>query len=624
MSQHFLGWFGCFCLLVLTAINAQSAIAIHAHGQMLLLVLGIIGVTWGLSGEQRRTAARQKSSNGMSLWLLVGVLLLAALVRLWHIGDGVHFFTDELHFADAVSTLRDDGSVGVLVPFHYIASFTWVYPYLQLGAVGIFGAELTALRVISAAFGVLTVAATYALAVEFQHRTGRDLRGMPLLAALVLALFPPHVHFSRIGLNNIADPFFGVLALALLLRANRMGRTRHYALAGMALGLSQYFYEGGRIVFPALIGLWWGWRGIRVLWHERRRNRPSSADRPVSRSNAHLRWRQMSAHPALRFVLVFALIAAPAYITLLTNDYSLTNRLSRRGPDSIGYWLRAEPGVAGFIEAHLLPPITHFITTPDGSRFFYGGDAALVLPWLVPFFLFGLWLALRRGGMPLLIWLALTIAGNSLIDYSDWTPRFVVAFPAAALLIALGMARTMQWGEGKGERIKEKGESYPSPPRSFAGMRWAVVVLLIAAQPVYYFAVHLPRTNFQVRPARDHQDVAFRARHFPADAQVHIISDALVWEPSFASMLRFWGIERTPFVVVPAENFTSAYIAELPREVDHAFFVEPDDASAIALITGSFHYRAPEFSPFSRVPVQKQYALFYAPHRLDGTEFPPR
>src|SRR5690606_37883419 len=121
----------------------------------------------------------------------------------------------------------------------------------------------------------------------------------------------------------------------------------------------------------------------------------------------------------LRFVLIFALIAAPVYITLISNDYSPMRRLSRRGPDSIGYWLKADAGISGFVSAHLLPPLTHLVLTPDGSRFFYGGDTALILPVLVPFFLIGLAYTLRsllrrsrevQGAWLLLLWLILTIA----------------------------------------------------------------------------------------------------------------------------------------------------------------------------------------------------------------------
>src|SRR5690606_27829994 len=114
----------------------------------------------------------------------------------------------------------------------------------------ILGHNLTGLRIFSAVFGTLTVPALYLLARElFDRRTA-------LLAALLLATFPPHIHFSRLGLNNIADPLFGVLALAFLVRGLKRGGLRDYALSGVMLGLTQYFYEGGKLLYPLLFGAW--------------------------------------------------------------------------------------------------------------------------------------------------------------------------------------------------------------------------------------------------------------------------------------------------------------------------------------------------------------------------------
>src|SRR5690606_6634794 len=76
------------------------------------------------------------------------------------------------------------------------------------------------------------------------------------LAALILATLPTHVHFSRLALNNAADPFFGTMALALLARGMHSHRAADFAMAGAFLGLTQYFYEGGRLVYPILTLIW--------------------------------------------------------------------------------------------------------------------------------------------------------------------------------------------------------------------------------------------------------------------------------------------------------------------------------------------------------------------------------
>ena len=95
----------------------------------------------------------------------------------------------------------------------------------------------------------LTIPAVYVLGKRlFDHRTG-------LLAGALLMAFPPHIHFSRIALNNIVDPCFAVVGFIFLLDGFRTQSRRSYALAGVCFGLTQYFYEGGRIVFPVVGGL---------------------------------------------------------------------------------------------------------------------------------------------------------------------------------------------------------------------------------------------------------------------------------------------------------------------------------------------------------------------------------
>lgn len=69
-----------------------------------------------------------------------------------------------------------------------------------------------------------------------------------LLAAAVLAVLPIHLYFSRISLNLVEDSLFLVLVLWMLDRALVDGRRSDAVLAGLALGFSQYFYFGTRLL----------------------------------------------------------------------------------------------------------------------------------------------------------------------------------------------------------------------------------------------------------------------------------------------------------------------------------------------------------------------------------------
>jgi 4-amino-4-deoxy-L-arabinose transferase-like glycosyltransferase len=154
-----------------------------------------------------------------------------------------------------------------------------------------------------------------------------------LLAALLLATYPPHIHFSRLALNNIADPLFGVLALALLAAGLRQRSRRALWLGGMALGLTAYFYEGGRLFYPLLTLLW---LPALIL-----------AYRPPARLLA-------------RFGLAALLVAAPVYLTLAAIGDSPAYRLTESRIDSafIAALLLAGPGdpvIESFVQNQLVP-----------------------------------------------------------------------------------------------------------------------------------------------------------------------------------------------------------------------------------------------------------------------------
>ena len=163
---------------------------------------------------------------------------------------------DELNFVSGMTNFwKPNHPIGLLTPMDNISPFTWLFPYWQSIFVGIFGRNMAAIRAVSAVIGGLTVPALYLLAQTlFNRRVG-------LLAAFLLATFPPHIHYSRIALLSITDPLMGTLALAFLARGLKRGTRLDFALAGVFLGLTQYFFEGGRLLFPALALAWViGWR----------------------------------------------------------------------------------------------------------------------------------------------------------------------------------------------------------------------------------------------------------------------------------------------------------------------------------------------------------------------------
>ncbi|RMG80343.1 MAG: phospholipid carrier-dependent glycosyltransferase, partial [Chloroflexi bacterium] len=446
-----------------------------------------------------------------------------------------------------------------------------IYPYFQHLSIQLFGASLGGLRMASTIFGTLTVMALYMLGrVVFNRRVG-------LLAALLLAVFPPHIHFSRLALNNIADPLFGVLALWLVVRALQRGKAADWLLAGIMLGLTQYFYEGGRLLFPVLVALW-------LLLYVR----------------------QLPLRAWLYWALGFILIAFPIYYVLWLWRAAPVTRLVLEGVGN-DFWARFLAADAGFPQLALyfrerfMPSLLHIFHTPDGSAFYYGGDTPLLWLPLVPFFFMGVAIAVRNGkrGLLLLMWLLLTVLGNSLIVENDWSARFVVLFPALALLMALGL-----------DGLFHLWRMAAIPARFLRHVWLAGVALLAVGQIGYYFGAHLTRYNQQIRPFRDHQDVGFRSALLPANTDVYLLTNELTFQPHIDTHFRLVGVEGVRVVILPPWAYPYESIHRLPLN-NTSFFFAPDDAETLWRLRRAYGtcLDGPFFSPYN-VPLEKQYVQY--------------
>jgi 4-amino-4-deoxy-L-arabinose transferase-like glycosyltransferase len=125
-------------------------------------------------------------------------------------------------------------------------SFFFAIPGL---AIRLFGQTTFALRFTSALAGALTVACVYAVArAMFGQRTG-------IFAGIFLVGFHFHNHFSRIGLNNIWDGLWYTVVIGAMWYAWEKERRNAYLLAGLGLGLSQYFYTSARSIW-LLVAIW--------------------------------------------------------------------------------------------------------------------------------------------------------------------------------------------------------------------------------------------------------------------------------------------------------------------------------------------------------------------------------
>ena len=121
-----------------------------------------------------------------------------------------------------------------------------VFIYAAMGPIGIFGLSEFSVRLTAALFGIATV-----LGIGLLGRLAFGAAG-GLVAALLLAVVPWHVHFSRIGFELISFPAVFVFAAAALAAGVR-GRPRWLLAAGPLFSLSLYTYGPAKLFVPLFL-----------------------------------------------------------------------------------------------------------------------------------------------------------------------------------------------------------------------------------------------------------------------------------------------------------------------------------------------------------------------------------
>jgi len=175
-----------------------------------------------------------------------GVVLLALLLRAWHL----EALPAGLHGDEAVTGLDARRALAE----------GWIGPYLYPSALGqpagpvyltalvfaLLGESAFALRLSMALFAAAAVGFTWLAAKAMFGRR------VALLAALLLAIQPWHLHLGRIAFMVNAWPCVEMAALWLLFRARRLGGVGRWLLCGAVAGLGVYTYNAFALSLPVL------------------------------------------------------------------------------------------------------------------------------------------------------------------------------------------------------------------------------------------------------------------------------------------------------------------------------------------------------------------------------------
>jgi 4-amino-4-deoxy-L-arabinose transferase-like glycosyltransferase len=412
-------------LLLLLFAPWLSLLAWLAAGDKLLMIHA--GVGWAawillwltlLLGSWRAGEPGRPTINRADLLFLLVVFVAALLLR----GVGLAAWPNTLS--------GDEGSAGLTAvmfldgrannPFT-MGWFSFPSFYFAIQSLGILllGQTVEGLRISSSLAGALNVVAIYFLGRAFFDRDAG------LLAAAYLLTAHFHLHFSRIGLNNIWDSLFITLVLAGVAHGWRTGQRRSFILAGFALGLGQYFYASIRTL-PLLLLLW----ASLALWRQRTVFQQRLPDL------------LLTAYIALWLVMPLA---------LFFGQHPDEFRAPLQRVTILDGWLEREVTITGQPAAQILVEqlrLSLLGFTHEPLRLLYDPGMPLLLPGAGALFLLGLMGLLARPrllNLLLILPLFAVVIMGSLSQDPPASQRFMPAMPLVALILVYPLRQAWEW-----------------------------------------------------------------------------------------------------------------------------------------------------------------------------------
>lgn len=440
-------------IFALLAINA-AGFWIRMRNPYIAVLSWFIGISLAVIGGWNFREKLPRSSKSDILWC-VAVTALAFLLRNWASG------------AIPILLNGDEGSAGVGA-LDYTSgewnnifvsswfSFPSLFTYLQSISIRVYGNTVEALRLPSAIGGALTVGAVYLWGRSmFGPRSG-------LIAALTLAALHIHIHFSRLGLNNIWDGFWFILTIGATWYGWERGERWAYLLAGLGMGFGQYFYATSRFLpILLLIAL------LLACIFQRARLRVTLSEIVIL----------LVAANAAMFPLIWYYIHEPnALLAPFARSSLLRESIFMSAQTGISPFWQLANALGAYTFSDLLiyyAPLTPILRPIPAICFYLGLIFLLLNKQDSRLFLLTLWLIL----------FGFISAASSFYPASQ---RYVAATPACALLVGYGIHKSADYLE----------KSLPRIRLFISGAAYLILLAIMFSDLFFYFFTFTPATYF--------------------------------------------------------------------------------------------------------------------------------
>lgn len=328
----------------------------------------------------------------------------------------------------------------------------------------VLGDSVFGLRMLSVIAGTLTVLTTYLLVRQLFGR------GLGMVTALLLAAYSFHIHFSRVALSSISDPLWTTLVFFLLVRGLATRRTGYFVAAGIALGYSQSFYLGIRLLI-LILAVWL----LHLFWQDRQAIL-SQMQNLATMAVASL----LTALPLIAYYVNFPKLFFEHYNAMGIFPSGWVGRVMQETGQS----------ALAIVIDRTRRSFLFFNAIPDNSGFYASGTPLLEAISAVLFVL-GLAYALYRirdsGYFLFVAWFVLAIFfGGVMVIDENGSERLVTTSVPVMFFVGLGLAKLAETGARLGA----------SAPR----LRQAALALGVAAIAYinirFYFVDYTPRRTY--------------------------------------------------------------------------------------------------------------------------------
>jgi 4-amino-4-deoxy-L-arabinose transferase-like glycosyltransferase len=380
--------------------------------------------------------------------LLVGIIFLAGILRFYKIDEiPVSLYWDEASIAynafSIAETGRDEYGKTFPLLFKAFDDFkTPGYVYLTAIAVKLFGLNEFSTRFFSALLGTLTILSTFLFIREFIRRKLFEVEPdyIALLVALLVAIAPVHIQFSRAGFEANAGLFFIVTGAYLFFKFVNSLKYKFLYSSITLFAISIYFYRSLWIFVPLFL------TGIFLIFHK-------------------LLFKRSNLKNTILAVFIFIIILLPFIPQMISqeasgraNETSVINnshdavyrailKMEESGPiGKIIYNRRVvylEQGIRGYV-SHFSPNFLFF--SGDNNLRHGVGSVGIFYIWGLIFIIPGIYLLLkidRKIAFTIILWLLIAPLPAAFSVPAPHSLRSLNMIPMLQVLIAFGIIWTL-------------------------------------------------------------------------------------------------------------------------------------------------------------------------------------